>query len=245
MKRLDDIPIWLFALLTVAAFDATALGGLLCKRRWGEWLGLYAVVDNNTIGAIFSAILVMYAIALGLIAVATWGNASSASAAASHEASHIATVYRSVAGYPNPLNSDLTDSVLRYTQSIIQNVWPAQRRGEVAEDGAEILLHLWRRILELEPATDGQRIVHAEVLRDFSRLVEFRRRRVEATSYAVPGTLWAVVLIGAALSICASYLLSIQSLLVQAFLTMLLSSMIALLVFFIATTDLRIAVQMR
>jgi hypothetical protein len=106
-------------------------------------------------------------------------------------------------------------------------------------------LHLWRGILEFEPATDGQRIVHAEVLRDFSRLVEFRRRRVEATSYAVPGTLWAVVLIGAALSICASYLLSIQSLLVQAFLTMLLSSMIALLVFFIATTDLRIAVQMR
>jgi hypothetical protein len=237
MKRLDDIPIWLFALLTVAAFDATALGGLLCTRRWGEWLGLYAVVDNNTIGSIFSAILVMYAISLGLIAVATWGNASSASAAASHEASHIATVYRSVAGYPNPLNSDLTDSVLRYTQSIIQNVWPAQRRGEVAEEGAEILLHLWRRILEFEPATDGQRIVHAEVLRDFSRLVEFRRRRVEATSYAVPGTLWAVVLIGAALSICASYLLSIQSLLVQAFLTMLLSSMIALLVFFIATTD--------
>jgi hypothetical protein len=57
------------------------------------------------------------------------------------------------------------------------------------------------------------------------------------TNLPRPGTLWAVVLIGAALSICASYLLSIQSLLVQAFLTILLSSMIALLVFFIATTD--------
>jgi NADPH:quinone reductase-like Zn-dependent oxidoreductase len=33
MKRLDDIPVWLFALLTVAAFDATALGGLVCTRR--------------------------------------------------------------------------------------------------------------------------------------------------------------------------------------------------------------------
>jgi hypothetical protein len=81
MKRLDDIPVWLFALLTVAAFDATALGGLVCTRRWGDWLGLYAVVDNNTVSWIFCAILVMYAIALGLIAVATWGNASSASAA--------------------------------------------------------------------------------------------------------------------------------------------------------------------
>ena len=59
MKRLDDIPVWLFALLTVAAFDAMALGGLLCTRRWGHWLGLYALVDNNTVGWIFSAILVM------------------------------------------------------------------------------------------------------------------------------------------------------------------------------------------
>jgi len=54
---------------------------------------------------------------------------------------------------------------------------------------------------------------------------------------AVPGTLWAVVLIGAALSIFASYLFNIPSLLVQALLTMFLTSMIALLVFFIAATD--------
>ena len=73
MKRLDDIPVWLFALLTVAAFDAAALGGLVCTRRWGDWFGPYPLVDKNTVGWIFSAILVMYAIALGLIAVATLG----------------------------------------------------------------------------------------------------------------------------------------------------------------------------
>lgn len=237
MKRLEEIPVWLFALLTVAAFDAIALGGLLCTRRWGRWLGLYSLVDNNTVGWIFSAILVMYAIALGLIAVATWGNASTASATASQEASHIVTVYRTLAGYPQPLQSDLTRSVLRYTQSIIQDVWPAQQRGEVTEKGTEILLDVGRRIFEFEPATNGQRIVHAEALRALNTLVELRRRRIEATSYAVPGTLWAVVLIGAALSISASYLFNIQSLLVQALLTVFLTSMIALLVFFIATTD--------
>src|SRR5690242_21491939 len=100
MFRLEDLPLWLFALLTVLGFNAVALGGLVCTSRFGQLVGLYTFIDNDTVGAIFSAILVMYAISLGLIAVASWGNASAAAAAASEEASHIATVYRTLGGFP-------------------------------------------------------------------------------------------------------------------------------------------------
>lgn len=236
-RRIEDLPLWLFALLTVAGFNAIALGGLVCTRLFGQSLGLYTFIDNDTVGAIFSAILVMYAISLGLIAVASWGNASAAAAAASEEASHIATVYRTLGGYPQPLRDDLKDSVVRYTQSIIEKAWPAQQRGEVTEAGIEIILHLWSRITQFEPKTDGQLVIHGQVLDGFNKLVEFRRRRIEATSYAVPGVLWGVVLTGAAVSIFGSYLFKIQSLSVHGLLTILLTTMIALLVFFIATTD--------
>jgi len=236
-RRIEDLPLWLFALLTVAGFNAIALGGLVCTRRFGQSLGLYTFIDNDTVGAIFSAILVMYAISLGLIAVASWGNASAAAAAASEEASHIATVYRTLGGYPQPLRDDLKDSVVRYTQSIIEKAWPAQQRGEVTEAGIEIILHLWSRITQFEPETNGQRVVHGQVLDGFNKLVESRRRRIEATSYAVPGALWGVVLSGAAVSIFGSYLFKIQSLSVHGLLTILPTTMIALLVFFIATTD--------
>jgi hypothetical protein len=70
LKHLDDIPVWLFALLTVVSFDAMALGGLIGARWLGHRFGLYPLLDNNTVGWIFSAILVMYAIAIGLIAIA-------------------------------------------------------------------------------------------------------------------------------------------------------------------------------
>ena len=172
-------------------------------------------------GAIFQAILVMYAISLVLIAVASWRNASAAAAAASEEASHIATVYRTLGGDPQPLQDDLRDSVVRYTQSIIEKAWPAQRRGEVTEAGIEIILHLWKQITHFERVTDGQRVVHGHVLAGFNNLIEFRRRRIEATSYAVPGALWGVVLVGAAVSIFGSYLFKIQSLSVHALLTIL------------------------
>ena len=140
-------------------------------------------------------------------------------------------------GYPEPLRSDLANSVFAYTQSIIKDVWPAQQRGEVTEKGTEVLLSVGLLILQFEPTTEGQSIVHAEALSAFNTLVELRRRRIEATSYAVSGALWAVVLIGAALAIFASYLFNVESLLAQSLLTTLLASMIALLVFFIATTD--------
>lgn len=236
-RRIENLPVWLFALLTVACFNAIAFGGLVCTRRFGQSLGLYTLIDNETVGWIFSAILVMYAISLGLIAVASWGNTSAAAAAASAEAAHIATVYRTLGGYPQPLQGDLKDSVVRYTQSIIETAWPAQRRGEITEAGIEIILHLWNRILEFEPTTEGQRVAHAQLVSGFNTLVEFRRRRIEATSYAVPGPLWSVVLIGAAVSIFGSYLFKIQSSSVHSLLTILLTTMIALLVFFIATTD--------
>lgn len=237
MKHLWDIPLWLFALLTLAAFNCAALVGLICTRQLGRRFGLYGLVDNDTIGWIFSAILVIYAIAIGLIAVATWTNASAAASVASQEAAQIPALYRSLLGYPQPLQGEIKGVLVRYLKSIIDDAWPAQQRGEVTEEGIEDLLELGRRIIGFEPATEGQCVVYGEVLSGFNTLTVFRRRRIEAASYAVPVSLWCVVLAGAAVSIFASYVFNIPSLLVHSLMTLLLASMIALLVFFIAATD--------
>lgn len=237
MKRLQDIPIWLFALLTLAAFNGAAVVGLVGTRQLGRRFGLYGLIDNDTVGWIFSAILVIYAIAIGLIAVETWTNASDAASVASEEASQIPVLYRSLLGYPQPLQNEIKALLVRYLKSIIEEAWPAQQRGEVTEEGIAHLLELGRRIITFEPASDGQCVVYAEVMRCFNTLAAFRRHRIEAASYAVPRILWGVVLAGAALSIFASYVFNIRSLLVHSLMTGLLASMIALLAFFIAATD--------
>ena len=156
---------------------------------------------------------------------------------ASEEASQIPVLYRSLLGYPQPLQNEIKGVLVRYLKSIIEDAWPAQQRGEVTEEGIDHLLELGRRIITFEPATAAQCVVYGEAMRGFNTLLAFRRRRIEASSYAVPGSLWCVVLIGAALSIFASYVFNIPSLLVHSLMTVLLASMIALLVFFIAATD--------
>src|SRR5262247_3464322 len=102
MNPIYDLPPWQFGGLTIVVFIAVALGGLLATRTWFRGRGLHALVDNGVIGWIFSAILVIYAIAIGLIAVQTWGNEERAAGEASDEASRIAALYRDLSGYPGP-----------------------------------------------------------------------------------------------------------------------------------------------
>src|SRR5262249_4874997 len=102
MNPIYDLPPWQFGGLTIVVFVAVALGGLVATRAWFRGRGLHALVDNGVIGWIFSAILVIYAIAIGLTAVQTWGNEERAAGEASDEASRIAALYRDLSGYPDP-----------------------------------------------------------------------------------------------------------------------------------------------
>ena len=190
------------------------------------------------IGWIFSAILGIYAISIGLMAVASWGNAAAASALASHEAAEIAAVYRDMDGYPEPHRGALQAFLVGYTRYVIDEAWPQQRRGEMPQGGTSMLNELQHTLYTFEPATEGQKVLQAETLRAFNMLIEVRRQRLEAVGYALPATLWGVILIGAVLSIVASFIFNMESFWIHATMTGLLAAMIGLLVFFMLVTDL-------
>lgn len=237
MSVLHDSPLWLVGLLTMVVFVAGALLGLAATRRWTRRRGLHALVDNGVIGWIFSAILSIYAIAVGLTAVATWGNASQAASVASREAAEIAALFHDLSGYPQPVQEQLQAALGDYARSIIAEDWPQQQRGEVPRASAPELVDLQRLLYGFQPLDVGQQVVHAEALRAFNALIEWRRQRLEAVDYAVPGTLWSVVLFGALLSIGASFVFSMDSFWVHGVMTSLLAAMIGLIVFFILVTD--------
>ena len=237
MTWIHNLSVWFVVPAILAIFVSLALIGLFVTRQWSRKRGLHTLVDNSVIGWIYSAILGIYAIALGLVAVASWSNSSAASDASSHEASEIAAIYRDVGGYPEPLQGQLKAPLVRYTRYVIDEAWPLQRRGEFPHGGTKILYDFQRILFSYEPKTEGQKILHGEVLRSFNTLVEFRRLRLEAVSYSVPSTLWCVVIIGAVLAIASSYVFNLDSLLVHATMIGLLAAMIGLIVYFIAIND--------
>jgi uncharacterized protein DUF4239 len=234
---IHEIPRWLAAIVVIATFSASALAGLAMTHGWIRRRGLQALIDNSVVGWMFSAILSIYAITIGLTAVASWTNAVEASDVASREASEIAALYRDVSGYPQPARDALVQGVRVYLTNVIEVSWPMQRRGEIPHGGTDLLTDLQVKLYAFEPATDGQRALHAEALGAFNRLTQTRRERLADVGSSVPGTLWTVVLVGAVVAIGATYVFTLDSIQVHAVMTMLLAAMIGLLVFFIAVTD--------
>src|SRR5262249_29738247 len=138
---------------------------------------------------------------------------------------------------PTPPRTELRALLRDYTRFVIEEEWPVQRGGEIPEGGNAVLEGFGQALFSFAPATDEQRILYAEALRTYNQLLEERRERLEAVEYAVPGELWGVVIAGAIISLAASWVFRLESLALHGLMTGLLSAMVGVVVFFIATID--------
>jgi hypothetical protein len=101
----------------------------------------------------------------------------------SAEATAIGCFYRDVSGYPEPARTRLQAQVREYTVFLIEQAWPAQRRGK---------------------STD------VAIRRQYNEVAGLRRQRLHAIGAGLPSVMWSVVLIGAFLTISVTYLLKMQ-----------------------------------
>lgn len=237
MLWLYDLPSWLFALLTVFVFVSISLLGLLVVHRRINQSRFAVLIDNGTVGWFFSGVTVLYGLLLGLLTVATWTNYTQASGLASSEAANIAILYRNLSGYPEPQRTQLQTQLREYTQFIVQQSWPLQRRGLIHDGESYSLYKLQEPLINYEPTTDGGKIMHQEVIRTFNSLIELRRLRAESISGGVPLVIWYVVLLGAFLTVSFSYLFVVKEFLFHSLLISLLGATIGLLIFLIAALD--------
>jgi len=239
MDWVHDLSARVFGPLCIVAFVLPTMAGLwLVHRKVHQRLRLTeTLIDNGVVGSFFSGIFTIYGITLGLIAVTTWESYSNVSGIVSHEASSIAALYRDVAGFPDPLRSDLQSRLREYTRYLIDRVWPAQRLGDSPTQGNQMLNEFESHLYANEPATEGQRILQTEALKAFNVLIEFRRQRIEAVGQAVPDVVWIVILLGGALTIATSFCFQLNEFKVHLLLSSGLAAMIGLLVFLVAAFD--------
>lgn len=236
INTLYHLPTWLLGFLVVGFFVLVAVGGLLLfQRLTRNHLNLSEEMNNDII-FFASAISVFYSLTVGLIAVGVWGSYTEVKNIVSQEAASIAALYRDVSGYPEPTGGTLQKELRDYTTDIIEQAWPAQNQGIIPDGGTRMMTTFEKTLFAFEPKTLGQQALHAETLRQFNHMVELRRLRLESVEGGLPGVMWGVVLIGAALSISVTYLLKIQRL-IHVVLTAFLAMFIGLVVFVVAGLD--------
>jgi hypothetical protein len=238
MDWFHELPAASLALLIVALVLALAIGGLALAAGPVRRTSLHAQLDNAAVAGLLAALVGVYAIAAGLTAVAVWSNTVDAGVHVGREATAIAVLYHNLGGCPQPLQAQAKARVTRYTHTVIDREWPQHQRGLEIGGELDVLEDLGQLLYAFEPATEGQKAVHAESLRGYNRLVEMRRRRIQsAEETALPQALWIVVTLLGAIAIAGCFLLRIDSFRMHALVTALVATPIALVVFFIAVTD--------
>ena len=238
------MPIWAYhlsplalAILMVGVIELVALTGLLLTRfvimprlRFQEGV-------NEAVSGTVQAIGVFYGITVGLIAVGVWNTYSSSSELVSREAASIGVVYQDVSGYPEPLRSDLRGKLHEYTVAVIEQVWPRQKVGTVVNVGEPILQQFQSHLYAFQPSSPGQNAIHAETLRAYNNMLEARRLRVDAVESGLSSVMWAVIWIGAAMSIGVAYLYKIDDYKIHMILISLMSGFLAIVLFMIVIND--------
>ncbi len=238
MSWFHELPSVALAFLVVAFTIGVSLLGLALTVGWVRRTNVHENLDNGAISGLLSALVGIYAIAAGLTAVAVWGNTIDAATNVGREVAAITVLFHELDGYPEPLQTEGKMVIAAYTRYVIDREWPLHERGEVPQGTLEFLAQAQRSLFAFEPRTEGQKIVHAEILHTFNRMIEFRRLRLQAVQdTALPGALWAVVILLGVIAISSCFLLRLDSFRMHAIVTTLVAAPIALILYFIAVTD--------
>lgn len=215
LESIFDIPLVIAGSVTIGSPCVFAIGGLLVVRRTVLPRLRIQVEDSEFSGSMLQAIMVFYGLAVALIAL-----------------------YRDASSYPEPTRTQLQAELHDYTRYVIDTAWPAQRRGEVALHGVAMLNRFQATMTQFAPATAGRQALHAEALRACNQLVEARSLRINAAmDTGLPGALWVVVLVGAAIGLMATYFFKVEDVRLHAVLVALLAAFIGLVIFMILAFD--------
>jgi hypothetical protein len=237
MYWIYDIPNWQLCLLMMASFAGVAVAGFYLTRPVVRRVVSSSGKHNDVTSCFIAGAGVLYGLTLGLIAVGTWQNFSDADAKVSKEANSLGALYRDLDGYPPELRREAEGLLRDYVHAVIEKEWPAHRQGRVIDAGDQILEALENKIMAFEPTGETVKIAHTEVIKSLNEVVQNRGYRTQSVNVALPGVLWAVVLLGAVFNIALTYLLWVENTLLHAVLIAAFAATLGMLIFLTAAMD--------
>jgi hypothetical protein len=224
-----------FIVLPIVALSITAT--LLLRRvipeSWAE--------SKDSIGLCASAVGVIYAVLLGMIAVAAWGDYTSLSDKVTEEASIANNLFRDAEGFPVATRNNLQRLYRDYVGKVYCDEWPKLRTGDdklaTNPDTRLTVGELMDLIAKFKPQDAGEINVHRESLQVFNHLLSMRRARLLATDAQLLPVLWIVVLAGGFITIGLTWLVHVAHKWLNVLLNGTYALVVSLMIFCIFSLD--------
>jgi uncharacterized protein DUF4239 len=232
-----DAPLWLSGLVLIAGLSGFSLAAQwLIRTRVMQGLRMRPH-EAEYPATIIASVMVFYGLVAALVAITVWEKHTTVEERVSAEASSIASVWRDLGGYPEPARDSLHAKLRDYTEYVIEQAWPEYRKGRIPAEGVERLNGLQDELLVFEPATESQKILHAETLRAYNQMVLTRRLRLDAVGKGLPGVIWLLVIAGGMISLVVSLFFPVEHARYQSILIVSLATLVALVILVILALD--------
>jgi hypothetical protein len=229
----DAIALPLFVILFVAA----SCGIVVMMRPAVRRIASEPAEWDRVLGYVVGTFGVFFGILLGLIAVSVYNDYTTAHSSALDETSRLGALYRGAAGLPAPLDTQLHEELQTYARTVIDQDWPAQRRGEVDVPSTGVVDALEQQIAAFDPQDLREQAQLTQLLATFDSFVEARRARIDAVTLQLPDLFWLVLWVGALINALLIGCIDVKSLRLHLLMAGLLALFIGLVMFVTADMD--------
>jgi hypothetical protein len=139
---------------------------------------------------------VVYAVLLGLVAVAVWEQWNAAADKAVQEASVLAEVFWVADRMTESEGHHIQELVRSYARVVVEEEWPLMRQGTSSKKAWALLDEIRSEVQDFQPSTPAQQVLYEQGLERVHELADARRERLLLADHGLPGILWVVLMIG-------------------------------------------------
>src|SRR5262249_32976520 len=145
-----------------------------------------------------------------------WEDFNKARDIAEREAAFAGDLWREALIMPDPAKTQLIGDVRDYVAIVLEKEWPMMAAGNPAnvqfgDEAWAPLRHFHQTLARIETTNPMQVAIIAETLQRLNALYDARRERLLAAQGHIEPAVWAVILLGTAITIASTYLFGMES----------------------------------
>ena len=194
-----SLPNWMLGTGLVLAWILGALAvQALFPQRWRETA---SDTDRNVALAALGVIATINSLLLAFSAVSVWDSFGTAEQAVQREATAMAQLARTLTLFDNPQARLARERLRAYGRSVVTREWPEMQQERQSQTTLAAFDALFGALGDLRSTTPAETVLLTQTWQQANDLLNYRRARLQAAKGKVPGTLWAVVLVGSALTL--------------------------------------------
>ncbi|MBV8490155.1 MAG: DUF4239 domain-containing protein [Candidatus Eremiobacteraeota bacterium] len=193
------------------------------------------IEHNDLAGFILAVIGVVYAVLLAFVAIGVWERFQHAEVSAYEEAGSLLTVYRDADSFPN--GHDLRLQIKSYVDDVISDEWPKMSVGSKSEVATEKLERIDKQVRALHATSPALQDVQAQMLEAMEQALTDRELRLSEGATGINSVMWAVLILGAVLTVGFTYLFGFRHSIMQHLMIGALGAVIGLVLFLTIALD--------